>query len=137
MILKDCTGEACPQFAHTQIKGGCSPLLLPPELTGGNFPAEHSGRQAAEPQMGLKQFMVSGLPRHVLAYTWFLSHRLVFPKPHPQLLEFRVEVLKGLEVNTLVRRAASPALRNKGLFVGGFLKCFLNMFQVVLGRELK
>lgn len=43
-----------------------------PELSGGNFPAQHSGVQAPEPQMGLKQFMISGLPRHVLAYTWFL-----------------------------------------------------------------
>lgn len=42
-----------------------------PALTRGHFNAEHSGLQT-EPQMGLKQFMTSGLFRHVLAYTWFL-----------------------------------------------------------------
>lgn len=48
-----------------------------------------------------------------------------------------MEVLKGLKVNTFVIRAASRWLLNKSLFVEAFLKCFLNMFQVVLGRELK
>lgn len=76
MIWKDCTGEAGPRFAHAQIKGSYPPphllVTCAPELTGGNFPAEHSGRQAPEPQVGLKQCMISGLPRHVLAYTWFL-----------------------------------------------------------------
>jgi len=61
----------------------------------------------------------------------------VFPKPQTELLEFHVEVLKGLKVNTFVSRAVAQLLLNKSLFVAAFSKCFLNMFQVVLGRQLK
>lgn len=75
MILKGCTSEAGAPSAHSHKKEQLFPLgadCIATVLTGGNFIAENSGVQAPEPQMGLKQFMISGLPRHVLAYTWFL-----------------------------------------------------------------
>lgn len=47
-----------------------------------------------------------------------------------------MEALKGLKVNTFVILAA-PEAPEQSPFVEAFQKCFLNMFQVVLGRELK
>lgn len=76
MILRGCTSQAGTRSAPTPtVKGSCPLSVLTacaPVLTGGHFTAEHSGLQAREPHMGSKQFMISGLPRHVLAYTWFL-----------------------------------------------------------------
>lgn len=75
MTLKGCTSEVGAPSAHSHKYGQLFPLCADytaTVLTGGNFIAENSGVQAPEPQMGLKQFMISGLPRHVLAYTWFL-----------------------------------------------------------------
>lgn len=69
----DLNGEAGLWFAYTHIRDGyslhtCSSLLH--ELEAISL----QNIQACKPRAtnGLKQFMISGLLRHVLAYTWFL-----------------------------------------------------------------
>lgn len=49
-----------------------APLPSPPQGLRDELAAAHSDTQMTEQLMPLKQFMISGLLQHVLAYTWFL-----------------------------------------------------------------
>lgn len=69
---------AGPMLGRTQVgvwmsgSGKAALLPSPPQGLRDELAAAHSATQMTEQLMPLKQFTISGLLQHVLAYTWFL-----------------------------------------------------------------
>ena len=70
-------------------------------------------------------------------YLVSLTYTLFFQNHKHRCWNFMWKRLRGWKLTPLWSLQPRGGCGNKSLFVEAFLKCFLNMFQVVLGRELK
>lgn len=133
----DWNAEARMEFAYAHLLEGESPpraLLYSPQVIS------LQNVQACKPRAtnGFRTIYDIRPPTTCISiYLVSLTYTLFFQNHKHRCWNFMWKRLRGWKLTPLWSLQPRGGCGNKSLFVEAFLKCFLNVFQVVLGRELK